>query len=306
MRQRLAGWLLLPAVLLFVVGCVHSRPAIQDRSTSGDLPFRVGHPPGMSDGSPPLIYWSQRIGGSEPVTFHALRADLTDRRLEIISVIAEDPDGGGPAEACLTGPLELARRARAVAAVNANGFAGLPDGSGKRDERWREKLPVDIRGVAIHAGIWRSRPERESVPNVSFGITRRGRPFIGPIVDEPGDIVEAVNAWSFDLVDRGNPVPQAGGDRHPRTAVGFDRSRRWLYLVVVDGRQPDYSVGMTARELADLMAHLGADRATNLDGGGSSILLVAARDDALNIVNRPSGGQPRPVPVLLGIRRKKG
>jgi exopolysaccharide biosynthesis protein len=61
---------------------------------------------------------------------------------------------------------------------------------------------------------------------------------------------------------------------------------------------------MTAHELAELMVRLGADRAINLDGGGSSIMLVADAEGDLEIVNRPSGGQPRPIPVLLGVRRR--
>ncbi len=295
--------LLAPAVLVLAGACVHASPGAPGLEKV-ERPVRLEHAPEPAASHPPLIYWTDHVSGPEPVVFHILRVDLRDRRLEVISMIADDPDGLGPAEAALTEPRELAKREHALAAVNANGFAGLSDAAGKRDERWRDNLPVDIRGVAVHQGTWRSRPEDGSLINVAFGIERGGKPFIGPIGSEDRSIVEAVNAWSFDLLDRGNPIPAPGGDRHPRTAVGLDRSRRWLYLVVVDGRQPGYSVGMTARELADLMMRIGADRALNLDGGGSSVLLVAARGDTLDIVNRPSGGQPRPVPVLLGVRRK--
>ncbi len=305
-RRRPDHRLLLAAVLVPVVACVHVGPATRRDPPAAGFPVRLEEAPAPGRAVAPVIYWTQRTGGSEPVAFHVLRVDLRDAHVEVVSMIADDPDGSGPAEAALTNPRELALREHALAAVNANGFAGLPDASGKRDERWRESLAVDVRGTAVHDGAWRSRPEKDSVPNLSFAITRKGKPFIGPIAGERSDILEAVNAWSFDLVERGNPVPAPGGARHPRTAVGFDRSRRWLYLVVVDGRQADYSVGMTARELADLMVREGADRAVNLDGGGSSVLLVATPDGALDIVNRPSGGQPRPVPVLLGIRRRKG
>ena len=44
-------------------------------------------------------------------------------------------------------------------------------------------------------------------------------------------------------------------ERHPRTAVGYSSDRETLFLVTVDGRQPGYSVGMSLRELADLMAN---------------------------------------------------
>jgi hypothetical protein len=70
--------------------------------------------------------------------------------------------------------------------------------------------------------------------------------------------------------------------RHPRSAVGIDRERRRLILAVVDGRRP-WSVGMTLVELATVLIELGAHQALNLDGGGSTTLVVGNR-----IVNVPS------------------
>lgn len=79
-------------------------------------------------------------------------------------------------------------------------------------------------------------------------------------------------------------------DRHPRTAVGIRRDGTWV-LVVVDGRQPQLSRGMTLAELADLMQTLGCRDALNLDGGGSSTLVLRGR-----VVNSPSdAGVERPV-----------
>lgn len=76
--------------------------------------------------------------------------------------------------------------------------------------------------------------------------------------------------------------------RHPRTAIGFNGTR--FYLLVVDGRQPGYSVGMSLAELAQAMADLGCTDAINVDGGGSSTLWVRGA-----LVNRPSDGRERPV-----------
>lgn len=75
--------------------------------------------------------------------------------------------------------------------------------------------------------------------------------------------------------------------RNPRTAVGQLADGRIL-LVVVDGRQPGYSVGMTNFELAQTMVRLGAVTASALDAGGSS---TVAFDGA--VLNRPSdrGGE---------------
>ncbi len=63
-------------------------------------------------------------------------------------------------------------------------------------------------------------------------------------------------------------------DRDPRTAIGINRNGRYLYLMVVDGRQPFYSDGATFAELAELMKKQGAYFAMALDGGGSSTMVI--------------------------------
>ena len=103
----------------------------------------------------------------------------------------------------------------------------------------------------------------------------------------------------------GRVLPRPGGDRHPRMAMGIDAGERWLFCVVVDGRQPGYSAGMTMRELADFMAGLRCHRAINLDGGGSSILLAANPRGKLEVANRPSDSPRRPLPILLGVRMRE-
>jgi hypothetical protein len=75
--------------------------------------------------------------------------------------------------------------------------------------------------------------------------------------------------------------------RQPRTGVGVTATGRIL-LVVVDGRQANWSLGPTAAEFADIMAGLGAVTALNLDGGGSSEMVVEGE-----VVNRPSDGDER-------------
>jgi hypothetical protein len=85
--------------------------------------------------------------------------------------------------------------------------------------------------------------------------------------------------------------------RHPRTGVGVTRSGR-IYMVVVDGRQRG-SKGMTIVQFARLFKRLGVRSAVNLDGGGSSTMVVKN-----HIVNSPSdpGGQRAVASALLVIR----
>jgi len=70
--------------------------------------------------------------------------------------------------------------------------------------------------------------------------------------------------------------------RHPRTALGW-RGDGKLVLVTVDGRQPQKSVGMTIAELANLMLELDCVEALNLDGGGSTTMVIRNK-----VVNSPS------------------
>ena len=100
-------------------------------------------------------------------------------------------------------------------------------------------------------------------------------------------------------------MPEASDVRHPRTALGLDRTGRWLTLLVVDGRQQGYSEGVSLRELAEIMLAEGCWQALNLDGGGSSIMLMAEAPNSFKVLNRPSDpGGPRPIPVMLGVRRR--
>lgn len=74
----------------------------------------------------------------------------------------------------------------------------------------------------------------------------------------------------------------------PRTALGYNADT--LFLVVADGRQPQYSTGLTLYELASLLIEFGATEAINLDGGSSSTFVV---NDA--VINKPSGQSEREV-----------
>jgi hypothetical protein len=82
--------------------------------------------------------------------------------------------------------------------------------------------------------------------------------------------------------------------RHPRTAIGWSRTH--FYLVEVDGRQLDVSLGMTFPELAEFMLNLGCDEALNFDGGGSATLWYRG-----SVRNSPSEGQERPAPNALVV-----
>lgn len=87
--------------------------------------------------------------------------------------------------------------------------------------------------------------------------------------------------------------------RHPRTLIGVD-AKGFIWLAAIDGRQPEHSVGMMFSDLERLCDRLGLTDALNLDGGGSTTMVVGGK-----IVNKPSDAAgPRPVSdaILVTLR----
>ena len=96
---------------------------------------------------------------------------------------------------------------------------------------------------------------------------------------------------------------------YSRSAVGVSADARSLVIVAVDGRQ-DHSRGATLEELGQLLQTLGANHALNLDGGGSTALVVKDPGTGVfAIANQPSdksASMPnvrieRPVADVIGI-----
>jgi hypothetical protein len=108
----------------------------------------------------------------------------------------------------------------------------------------RDELPLDPRGDLLQAG-----------PLLVAG----HQPVIHDGVDTEGF---SANARQFDS--------DITAGRYPRAALGTLPG--WILAVACDGRSAE-DAGLTMRELAELMAALGADRAINLDGGGSTSLV---------------------------------
>ena len=125
----------------------------------------------------------------------------------------------------------------------------------------------------VNAGVWNT---------LSFG----------PAIVTDGAITSGIEDVEIDT-NFGNHSIQ--GDQ-PRTAIGVIDDNH-LVFVVVDGRSPGYSEGVTLTELAEIMVGLGATTAYNLDGGGSSTMYFDG-----DLVNDPLGtGQERGTSDILYI-----
>ncbi len=86
--------------------------------------------------------------------------------------------------------------------------------------------------------------------------------------------------------------------RHPRSALGFNDDK--LFLIVVDGRRPGHSMGMTLHDMAGFFSEIGIKHAINFDGGSSSALWALG-----DIVNRPAHDYERPIFNVALIRTEQ-
>ncbi len=265
----------------------------------------AGRRPAAPDKAAGLDYSLRILDSPRPNRVHIVRVDFAGGLFDPAVIVAPDPDGSGPAEATLTDPRILADDPRTLAFLNTNPWDALPGADGKRDRRWRRGQPVDIHGLAVSGGVQRSAAEGR----VSVWVDGAQRVHIG--APPAGAEIRAGMAGFEQIVTDGKLTAGANAALHPRTALGTDREGQSLWMVVVDGRQPGYSEGMTTAELGGLMLSLGCRDAVNMDGGGSSVLGMREPGGELRIVNTPSGSRlllpdtplVRPLPMVLTIRK---
>jgi hypothetical protein len=89
-------------------------------------------------------------------------------------------------------------------------------------------------------------------------------------------------------------------DKHPRTAMGYTKDNQ-LIILVVQGRSPGIADGVSLLQQALLLKELGCWEALNLDGGGSSCLLINGKET----ITPSDKGKQRAVPAVFMIQSKK-
>ena len=143
--------------------------------------------------------------------------------------------------------------------------------------------------------------------NPAFVVYKDGRV---DIVDQvrKQDIPKIRNAVAgFCIVARnGKVLPNAHSIAkgcHPRTAYGLSADRRYLYIVAIDGRQKNWSLGARGSEVATFLVEAGASDAINMDGGGSTTMCYwdRRRKKPVMVNRQGKGGYMRPVANNLGI-----
>ncbi|MDP7205237.1 MAG: phosphodiester glycosidase family protein [Pirellulaceae bacterium] len=250
-----------------------------------------------------MTYTLKKSTDPIPNRIHILRIDLALEKVKPVVALGPDPDGDGPAEVSLTDPRKLAARPSVLAYVNTNPWDSFPDDQGKKNRNWYPGQPVDIHGLAGTRGKMRS---TMGPGNTSVWFDAQGHVHLGHQQDDQPQ--EATTGFQL-ILSGGKVTASEGGARHPRTAIGTDKQGNILWLVVVDGRQRDYSEGMNIHELASTMKEIGCWAATNMDGGGSSIMGLVDKDGKMQVINSPSDRffgrvKIRPLPMILTITSK--
>ena len=92
---------------------------------------------------------------------------------------------------------------------------------------------------------------------------------------------------------------KAINDQHPRTLIGYTKDHQ-LILMVIEGRNPGVAEGVSLPQAAQIMVDLNCIEALNLDGGGSSCMLINGKQT----IYPSDKGEERAVPSVFIIRQK--
>ncbi len=259
--------------------------------------------------SPILVERFTRPG---PLAGVVARINLRDPRVAVKVLMADGlgPGGGKDCAGRLEVPSALARKHDLAVAMNASYFRAEPKAGGAPPVTYFVGNCGTPVGWHVAEGQVRARPV-EARFEAAFVVHASGRATLHARLHElPSDVRFAVSGSAL-VLEQGRVLTHPKDTvRHPRSAVGLSEDGNTLLLVAVDGRQEGHSRGATLAELGELMKAFGAADALNLDGGGSTALVVKDRTTGVfTVANRPSGlaadlpGLPaeRPVVDVLGV-----
>ncbi|TAD84859.1 MAG: phosphodiester glycosidase family protein [Bacteroidetes bacterium] len=180
----------------------------------------------------------------------------------------------------------------------------------------RSAIGIDRRGRADVAWVFTDSTKpyayQFSAPSVAKGPS--SKPAIKDVLAQmPGT---KARRWSVKTAIGGGPMlVQAGKinitnqqehmfvtglrDKHPRTIMGYTAQNN-LIVMAIEGRHPGTAEGATLAQAAQLLVELGCVEGLNLDGGGSSCMLIKGKP---TITVSDKEGQ-RPVPAVFSVRSK--
>jgi len=245
----------------------------------------------------------QRIVRRQPRPFvaHLVQVDLREPGIDVL-VSPHQPTASGDVLADRTSGF--AARHGVQVAINANYFYPFQNNH-PLDYTPHVGDPVQIVGLAASRGQSYGGEDGETEGMITLYLSRDRRiSFEQPV----GEVWQAISGLGY-VVRDGAPVAFEDKENnrkpYPRSIVAVDVTGRYLVLLVVDGKQPHYSEGLTLEETATLLLEHGVRTAIQLDGGGSATLVRQEGQGNVRFVSTPINfripGWERPVGNHLGI-----
>jgi hypothetical protein len=179
--------------------------------------------------------------------------------------------------------------------IAINGEAGMSPRANSGLGEWS--------GNMMSAGaVWLKETARNPRPFLAFDRQSVGR-FVPLAAGDRSVWAESYNViWGrLDAVIEGKVQTENERSRQPRTAMGINAEGSRLYLLVADGRQPRYSVGLLRGEVGQLLQAFGANNGMLCDEGGSSCLWLKKYG---RVINSPSDGVERATYTHFGVALK--
>ncbi len=244
----------------------------------------------------------QRFVRNSPrdMVIHVVTVKLSKGGTRAMITPPDNPNSDRPMNARTTS--EFLEEFNVKIAVNGDGFEPWHDAGISYFPHSGD--PVSPLGFARSDKVEYGPSREENKPMLIFGKSRKVD--IGYF---PGTADHVLSGTRI-LVENGEVVSGLNNHTlHPRTAVGVNKAGTTLIIVVVDGRQPGYSNGATLVEVAQILIDNGAYTGMELDGGGSSTLVMADENGNAVVLNSPIHqgipGNERPVGNHIGIFSKK-
>ena len=257
---------------------------------------------------PGIVYERQAMSDPRPVMLHKISIDLTTpgiRPFVTPGIIPDSPRGFKSVARTVT---DFVDEFELQLGINANFFHPF-----REETPWdfypRSGDLVNSLGEVISSGQTFSLAE-EGWSTICF--LSQNRVEINERGFCPAGTEQAI-AGNDLLVKNGQILPpppyEAVKDKpYPRTVIAIDKTAKKLWIVLVDGKQFQYSEGLTLLETSDYLVKLGAETALNLDGGGS-VTLVSQTPTGAKVLNAPIQTRipmrERPVAVQLGFFAQK-
>ena len=218
-----------------------------------------------------------------PLQVRAVRIDLQEHTIRFL---VTPSNGDEPLDCNARTTSQFLQEFHCQIAINGSAFDPFAEGP---------HSPQDVVGLSLSRGDLYS-------PANEFDALLISEDHRAWIDDAPIDAAGAHHGLSgFHALLREGQNQGEMQDHHPRSAVGVTQDGRYLILMAIDGRQDGYSEGTSTAETAEWIRRLGAFHALNLDGGGSTALVIEGTDGQPQLLNRPSGGTERLVANHLGV-----